>query len=131
MHDVFMRAFKNLDSFRGESSIVTWLNRIATHTCLNRLRSEKRRARYMAEYSLGLEARLSSTPSIEHEIFLEQLWKELEEEEALMGVYYYVDGLTHAEIARVMGCSPRTVGNRLDSLRALARQRAGLTEVAT
>ncbi len=126
MHDVFIRAFEHLDSFRGDASVVTWLNRIATHTCLNRLRSRKRRAKYVAEYSNGLEARLSRTPSAEHTLFLKQLWKELDEEQALLGIYYYVDGLTHDEIARILGVSPRTVGNRLNALRALARKRAGL-----
>jgi RNA polymerase sigma-70 factor, ECF subfamily len=34
--DVFLRAFRGLRSFRGQSSIATWLYRIATNVCLNR-----------------------------------------------------------------------------------------------
>ena len=129
MHDVFIRAFEHIGSFRGDASIVTWLNRIATHTCLNRLRSRKRQAKYIAEYSIGLEARLSQKPSAEHLLFLRQLWRELDEDLAVLGIYYYVDGLTHNAIARILGVSPRTVGNRLNDLRAFARRRAGLEVV--
>src|SRR4029077_11506358 len=35
--DVFLRAFRGLRSFRGQSSLATWLYRIATNVCLNRL----------------------------------------------------------------------------------------------
>ena len=126
LHEVFIKAFKHLESFRGDSSYVTWLNRIATRTCLNRLRSSQRRARTLDEYSRGLETRLAQTPTQEHDLFLRELWRELDEEQALLGIYYYVDGMTHTEISRVLGTSPRTVGYRLDSIRALARERAGL-----
>jgi RNA polymerase sigma-70 factor, ECF subfamily len=35
--DTFIRAFKGLRGFKGESSIATWLYRIAVNVCLNRL----------------------------------------------------------------------------------------------
>jgi len=35
--DVFLRAFRGLRSFRGHSSLSTWLYRIAVNVCLNRL----------------------------------------------------------------------------------------------
>jgi RNA polymerase sigma-70 factor, ECF subfamily len=35
--DVFLRAYRGLHSFRGHSSIATWLYRIGTNVCLNRL----------------------------------------------------------------------------------------------
>ena len=38
-HEVFIKASKALDDFRGESSLSTWIYRIATNTALDRLRS--------------------------------------------------------------------------------------------
>jgi RNA polymerase sigma-70 factor (ECF subfamily) len=38
--DVFLRAFRGLRSFRGQSSLSTWLYRIAVNVCLNRVSSK-------------------------------------------------------------------------------------------
>src|SRR5215210_4737600 len=43
VQDTFVRAFASLDSFRGESSLRTWLFTIARRLLLDRRRSEKRR----------------------------------------------------------------------------------------
>jgi RNA polymerase sigma-70 factor (ECF subfamily) len=41
--EVFLKAFAELDGFEGRGSMEGWLTRIATNTCLNLLRSAKRR----------------------------------------------------------------------------------------
>jgi RNA polymerase sigma-70 factor (ECF subfamily) len=41
--EVFLKAFTQLDSFEGRGSFEGWLTRIATNTCLNMIRSSKRR----------------------------------------------------------------------------------------
>ena len=41
--EVFLKAFTQLKSFEGRGSMEGWLTRIATNTCLNMLRSAKRR----------------------------------------------------------------------------------------
>jgi RNA polymerase sigma-70 factor (ECF subfamily) len=43
VQDTFVRAFSSLDSFRGESSLRTWLFTIARRLLLDRRRSERRR----------------------------------------------------------------------------------------
>ena len=43
----------------------------------------------------------------------------------VVGVYYFLDGMTHAEIARILGCSRRTVGNRIEALRAQVQRELG------
>ena len=45
-----------------------------------------------------------------------------------IGVYYFVDGMTHAEIAEVVGVSRRTVGNRVDEIRRRALVAAGMED---
>lgn len=44
--EIFLKAFTQLGNFEGRGSLEGWLTRIATHTCLNILRSEKRRPQY-------------------------------------------------------------------------------------
>ncbi|MFW6136635.1 MAG: RNA polymerase sigma factor, partial [Candidatus Aminicenantaceae bacterium] len=39
--EVFLKAFLNMEKFRGESKASTWLHRIAVTLCLNRLRRKK------------------------------------------------------------------------------------------
>lgn len=39
--EVFLRAYRGLRTFRGQSSIATWLYRIATNVCLNRVAARK------------------------------------------------------------------------------------------
>jgi RNA polymerase sigma-70 factor (ECF subfamily) len=41
--EIFLKAFSELGSFEGRGSMEGWLTRIATNTCLNQLRSAKRR----------------------------------------------------------------------------------------
>lgn len=41
LQEVFIKAWQNLDKFRGESQISTWIYRIAVNTCLHHLRSQK------------------------------------------------------------------------------------------
>jgi DNA-directed RNA polymerase specialized sigma24 family protein len=43
MQDVFIRAWKNLDRFRGESAFSSWLHRLAVNAMLENARSDKRR----------------------------------------------------------------------------------------
>ena len=44
--EVFLKISKSLDSFRGESSISTWVYRIATNAAMDRVRSPAYRARF-------------------------------------------------------------------------------------
>lgn len=41
LQEVFIKAWQNLDKFRGDSQISTWIYRIAVNTCLHHLRSQK------------------------------------------------------------------------------------------
>jgi RNA polymerase sigma-70 factor (ECF subfamily) len=44
--EVFLKAYTQLGSFEGRGSIEGWLTRIATNTCLNMVRSSKRRPEF-------------------------------------------------------------------------------------
>jgi RNA polymerase sigma-70 factor (ECF subfamily) len=46
--EVFMKAFTELSSYEGRGSMEGWLTKIATNTCLNLLRSSKRRPQLTA-----------------------------------------------------------------------------------
>ena len=45
MQETFMKVWQNLDKFRNQALISTWIYRIAVNTCLSYLRVEKRQAK--------------------------------------------------------------------------------------
>lgn len=124
LHEVFLRAIEKLDSFRHDASPVTWLYRLTTNYCLNRLRNNSRRAALLEREGPELQKRQVQSAAQEGSIFLRQLWKLLDPELVQVGTYYYIDGMTHDEIAQVLGVSPRTVGYRLKKLETRARDAA-------
>lgn len=121
LHEVFLRVVERFDSFRGSASPATWLYALTTNYCLNRLRNETRRRQLWTEF--GPSTTSTGTPEADAEtrLFLRELSDSIDAELALIGVYYFVDGMSHAEIARIMGCSRRTVGNRMAQLQARLR----------
>ena len=61
LQNTFLKAWRNLDDFRGGSKLSTWLYRIAVNESLDYLRKEKTRAQ-QADSPLSLADRLSSDP---------------------------------------------------------------------
>ena len=53
--DVFLAAFRNFGSFRGDAALSTWLLRIAANRCLNRIRQRKSAAAREAPWHDGAE----------------------------------------------------------------------------
>jgi RNA polymerase sigma-70 factor (ECF subfamily) len=129
VHEIFVKVLENLDGFRSDSSPTTWLYRMTTNHCLNRLRNQGRREELWRErgaaWAVPIEPADQDTVT-----FLRQFWRTLDDELVAIGLSYFVEGMTHAEIARVQGCSPRTVGNRIERLRELALVAAGHCEGA-
>src|SRR5207245_10076803 len=46
VQEIFLKVFRNINGFKGESALKTWIFKIAFSEILNRLRSWKRRYRY-------------------------------------------------------------------------------------
>lgn len=51
LQEVFIKVWENLEKFRGESQISTWIYRIAVNTCLLHLRSNKKQTKVDFEKS--------------------------------------------------------------------------------
>ena len=124
-HEVFVKALDKAEHFRNESSPSTWLFRVASRLCLNHLRDRRRQGALLTRNAPTVfpDSPVASDPDAR--VFLRSLWRTLPEELALIGVHYYIDGLTTAEIGRIFGVSDRTVANRLSALQELARKHSG------
>lgn len=117
VHEVFVRAIERLDGFRADASPTTWLFRLTTNYCINRLRDDNRRAELWRDRGDAHWQSALETGDQELVATLRQMWRRLDPELVEVAIYHYVDSMTHAEIARVVGCSERTIGNRLERLR--------------
>lgn len=123
--EAFLRAWRAIDSFRGESAFYTWIYKIAVNTAKNHLVSRRRRPpsddvdATEAEYGPGAE-RMSEHATPEHEMVRSQVEQtvlntvqELPEELRTAITLREMDGLSYEEIAEQMGCPIGTVRSRI------------------
>ncbi len=119
--DVFVRAMRSLGQFRKQASPATWLYRIATNVCLNRIRNSKTRER------LGREHLLPPEPSSPVEAWPRDLVMRVlgQFDGATQEVVLYavVEGMTYEEISEVTGNSVARVRKRMVAFKTKAPKR--------
>ncbi|MCX7056066.1 MAG: RNA polymerase sigma factor RpoE [Pseudomonadota bacterium] len=123
--EAFIKAYRALPSFRGDSAFYTWLYRIAINTAKNTLVANKRRP---IDYNLDLQdpeqytlhARLTDGETPEHLVLTEEIRQtvngamaELPEDLRAAIVLREIDGLSYEEIAASMDCPVGTVRSRI------------------
>lgn len=121
VQDVFLSLFERPEQYAGASSLSTFLYSAVTHACLNRIRNRKNRERLLREHW--------SVPDLpelfadaERSAELQRVLERMPERLAQVTIYYYLDELPHRDIARIMGCSSRHVGDLLQRALQWAQQ---------
>jgi RNA polymerase sigma factor (sigma-70 family) len=122
LHDIFVTLVKKLGTFRGDSELMTWIYRISTNHCLNRLRSTRARLRAI-DRAEPIEESRDLVVEMERRDLLRALLVDLSKDEVQLAVHYYYDEMGQADIARVLGVSERTVRNRLRKIETAASDR--------
>jgi RNA polymerase sigma-70 factor (ECF subfamily) len=124
LQEVFVRAMKAADDFRGESSEMTWLYRISTNHCLNVIRGSKRKANGAKRQQLQMQD-ADSVPgtSVEDIAVIRELLPSFDREIQELAICYFVDGMNLEETARESGLSVPTVRKRLKQFVEKARKR--------
>lgn len=122
--EVFIKAMTQSRRFRGDSQVSTWLYRVTTNYCLNLLRDRRNRARLLDERVRPAVA-IPGTPPMSTMMTIRRLVAEADERQARAAIYVYVDGMRREEVAKILGCSVRTVGNLLTEFNRWARARLG------
>lgn len=119
MQDVFIRAWRNLKSFRGESAFSSWLHRLTVNAMLENARSAKRRELRVSTDSdllVDKEAR-SEQPDVN--IDLERAIAALPDGARMAFVLHEIEGYQHSEIAAQLGIAEGTVKAQLHRARKL------------
>ena len=135
--EAFVRAYRNLPSFRGASTFQTWLYRIASNLTIDSVRRHKREntisldapldaeegptAREQEDAATAGPAGSAETLELQREVHraIQQLSPKLRS----VVVLYDLQGLTYEEIAEILGCPLGTVKSRLFNARMELKQR--------
>jgi len=116
VQETFVKAYFNLKSFRGDSSLYTWLYRILYNLCISSLRKKK----IISFFSFDTHDEFLNQPSQEsdplekyerQEILLavKNAMKKLPAKQRMVFAMKQLDGLKHFEIAEIMGITEGAV----------------------
>jgi RNA polymerase sigma factor (sigma-70 family) len=104
MQETFMKVWQNLDKFRNQAMISTWIYRIAVNTCLSWLRVEKRRAKDELTDAIIETQKEEVSEKVEQVALLYKCISQLEETERII-ISMVLDELPYSEIAEISGVS--------------------------
>jgi RNA polymerase sigma factor (sigma-70 family) len=126
LQDVFAKAYRSINGFQGRSSFYTWVHTIAMNMTINFLKKRGRR------YTLSLddvdsnvqndpdfiEATANSDPRRETSLAelqkrLNDAMQKLSHDHRAVVTMFDIQGMPHAEIAKILGISEGTVRSRL------------------
>lgn len=112
--ETFVLAHRALPTFREESSLLTWVLRIAVRVSLeSRARRRRRQGEELDEQMAApIDTHAEVAAREEMRRFLNALEKLPVEQRAVLGLFAF-EGLSHAEIANVLGVAEGTVWSRL------------------
>lgn len=126
LQDIFLKAYRSIKGFRGDSSFYTWIHTIGINMTINFLKKRNRRRGPSLD---DIDARIENDPNFieatattdpRREANLSELQKRLNEvmqklshDHRAVVTMFDVQGMPHAEIAKILGISEGTVRSRL------------------
>ncbi len=138
LQDVFVKVFKGISQFHGESSLKTWIYRIAVHEASNQKRGWVRRHRHepvsldgeyiapsivMAEAQEEVTTPYQALEQAEQQDVVRRALATLAEPYKTVVVLREIEGLSYEEVAQVLGIAEGTVKSRLMRGRELLRRK--------
>jgi RNA polymerase sigma-70 factor (ECF subfamily) len=126
LQDVWAKAYRSINGFRGQSSFYTWIHSIGVNMTINFLKKRGRRhLMSLDDIDSGIQndkefLELTATSSPVREADLSELQQRLNEalqklshDHRAVVTMFDIQGMPHAEIAKILGISEGTVRSRL------------------
>ena len=130
--EAIMQAFKSIRSFKQRSGFYTWIYRIAVNLTLNFLKRRKRQdaQEVLDESQSSGNGTEDSSLSPEGRSLKKELSKKLQSAIDSLPLTYRASftlvvfqGMTHGQVARILGCSENTVSWRMHKARKMLQTR--------
>jgi RNA polymerase sigma-70 factor (ECF subfamily) len=135
VQETYVRALTHLEEFRGDSSLATWLSRIAMNEALGRLRRQRPGVELSSLPPGTLEAQIIQFPHsatsedpektmAQREIqrVVEHAIDELPDNFRIVFITRVIEGMNVEETAEILGLKPETVKTRLHRSRSMLRE---------
>lgn len=126
LQDIFAKAYRSIAGFRGKSSFYTWIHSIAVNMTINFLKKRGRRFHMslddidagVANDKEFIELTAKTTPVREADLAelqqrLNESMMKLSHDHRAVVTMFDIQGMPHAEIAKILGISEGTVRSRL------------------
>jgi RNA polymerase sigma-70 factor (ECF subfamily) len=127
LQEIFLQAFRKVGSFKGESSLGTWLYRLAMNLCLDRLRSratndDRRTDRLDGTDIVEPAAHADGATLAVSRLDLERAIARLPDGYRATFVLHDVEGFDHREVGSILGISEGTSKSQVHKARLKLRQ---------
>ncbi|HUH28793.1 RNA polymerase sigma factor [Gelidibacter sp.] len=133
--DAFVKTYKSLHTFKGESKFSTWVYKITYHTCLDHLKRRKKENSivYIEDFNelhiKAIEDVLGDIDEKERNKKVQDCLHLLSGDDAFLLTLYYFDDLSTEEISIVMGINANNIKVKLfrsrKKLASILRERLG------
>lgn len=121
--DVFVRAWRKVDTFRGDAAFGTWLHRLAINVILGRRRKLAiRRERFVGDPGVVLETTSRTRSAAPQGPEFEAGLRELPDGAREVFVLHDIEGYKHREIAEMLGVTVGTTKAQLHRARMAMRE---------
>jgi len=110
VQEVFLRAYRSLNSYRRDASAKTWLMTIARNLIFDVLRKRRTERKYLSRHEIPEQLGDESVP-MEDLVEVEEALAKLKPEYRHVVVLRYIDGLSIRDTASVLGWSEKKVRN--------------------
>jgi RNA polymerase sigma-70 factor (ECF subfamily) len=113
--DTFIKMYKSLNKFKGDSKFSTWIYRVAYNTCLDRLKKNKRQQQTVTidEYTehrvKTIDNALDKIEAKEKQQAIKDCIELLPSEDSFLLTLYYFEELSLDEISKIVGLKPNNV----------------------
>ena len=117
--DTFIKVYKSLNKFKGNSKFSTWIYRVAYNTCLDRLKKIKREYNVVAideftEHQVKtLDNALNQMEEQEHKQKIQECLQLLPSDDSFLLTLYYFEDQSLEEISKVVGITANNVKVKL------------------